>query len=224
SRTFLEKLANLDAKTMREDRFGATPKPTRETRVLPINENSPLPAANPARYSNLPARHLRLDHYDGRRAIRSGAFRRRTRQQPTCETAAQLFHPFLLTRRLPGHESFSRFEYCRDLAASVVRRDLLITTSSTIQTAKGPSGAAAVDYAKSIRQPDGAPPHEALPSCRCLPRRERLADCPRYVLVHRMPQAPPVRLLKAALAPCYLQIRDNSFPRFQPRDRSTFLP
>src|SRR2546425_1147031 len=139
-----------------------------------------------------------------------GRLQRADWSHPAGETAAELFHPFLLTKRSLRHESLSRFECCRDLAASVVRRDPLIATGSTIQTDEGPSRAAAVDYAKLIRRPDGALPHEALPSCRCLPRRERLADCPRDVLVHQRPQAPPGRLMKAALAPCYLQIRDNS--------------
>src|SRR5207237_4503884 len=172
-----------------------------------LNENPSSLTANPACHSNLPAQRLRLDHYDGRRAIRQRAFRRNTHQQPAGETAAQLLHPFLLTRRLPRHESFSHFECCRDLAAFVMRLDPLTARGSTSQTDEGPSPASAVDYAKLIRQPDGAPPHEAPPSCRCLPRKERLADCLRAVLAHLLPYAPTVRLSRGALDVIYTSVR-----------------
>src|SRR5439155_23838773 len=87
---FLTALQAFHRAGQEKDRFGATPKPKRETRKLPMKENATLPVTNPGRHSNQPARCLRSDHYDRRRAMRSCVFLRRKRYQPAGESEARL--------------------------------------------------------------------------------------------------------------------------------------
>jgi len=65
-------VVDVKRESTRVSRFGergASPAVSRASRDT-LNENCCLQAANPASHSNLPAQRLRLDHYDGRRAIR----------------------------------------------------------------------------------------------------------------------------------------------------------
>ena len=140
------------------------------------------------------------------------------------EIAARLFHPFLPAGRLPGHDSLSRSQYCRGLSGSAMRLDRPTATGSTIQSGEGLFHVGALDYAKSARRRDVAPRCGAQRLRRCLCQKARSVYRLRDVVVHQRPQVRPVRSAIVAPVPCSRRIPGNSFPRFQPRDRSTFQP
>ena len=147
-------------------------------------------------------------------------------EPPTGENAAPRSRLFPPAKRLQAFDSLSRLQCSRDPAGSAMRQDRPAATGSTSQIDAESFRAAAVDSAKSIRQfrRGEMQPHEAQPLRRCSCHMRRLAHQPLHVLIRQMPR--PLLVRSALIAPvlCCRQIRDNSFPRFLLRDRSTSPP